>query len=904
MSSNARPGIAVTIGDVNVGAGATAIIGTNQVGSTLETEQQIAKDCKNTLFVSKPSSVRAELISFKGDLVQGTCEWIRHNDTYRSWLQANDSQLLWISGGPGRGKTMLSIFLTHELETLASHSSALMLYVFCGDKSHSTEIAILRSLLYQILDKSPTMAKHATAVRERSGHTLTSRQELWRIFVHMIRDPELGPILCLIDGLDECHPESTRWFLQNLKTIFDKGLPFTKRPPQSFKLAVVSRDMPGLRCYLRLDLDSKASIALDVVRVIDAKIEEHEIFSEIDSNFIKEVKETLVRRSDGTFLWVGFAIRELLLAETRTEMRHALEAMPQGLDAFYARILLQIKAYWRRDIARLLRWVIHARRSLTAPELADALTVEVQTIRDLVTMSGSLLTWDKEEISTRKPYKRLISLSSASEGHDESGHSAFREYFEPKVKLLHASVSDFLRGKAENSIQVPDEFHIDGEKAEFEMAQRCLDTVETGFSDPKQHDLGYYTFLSYAACFWAEHTRRCGQHIDRLWDKKLTFFQSNDPRSVRLGWWLKYRKLREFHNSGDTNISLLLVCSALGLLPLVDKLLQERQNIDYEDALGLTALDYALQAGYVSVAQLLVDHGASLTRAIKGQGGSRTIHLAMWLGPELAEPFLNNALARCSLNPLKRWLWFRDVGLERSLFQEAVDQGDEKFVKMLLKKGAILDSEIASQVFRAALGREKSSALVELLLKNGADANSRNPIGQTALHEVLRSSNYHEGYQKAKVLVDHGADVNARDERGQTLLFDFWIHQNQDNVKFLLDHGANINARDKNSQTPLFRMVPYQHIAVIRLLIERGADVEVKDDKGTTLLQWVVLNRRVDIAEALLQHGADPNGRNDLDMTPLYLNSTLGPDDGFSIGARASVMAELLIKWGANSQAG
>ncbi|KAF5006657.1 hypothetical protein FDECE_6991 [Fusarium decemcellulare] len=688
MNSNSRSGLSVTIGDVNVGAGATAVIGTNQVGSSFETKQQLAQRCKNALFVSEPGSVRAELISFKGDLTKGTCEWIRDNDTYQSWLQADDSQLLWISGGPGRGKTMLSIFLTHELEALASDSFSLVLYVFCGDKSHSSEIAILRSLLYQIIDKSPAMTRHAAAVTERTGHTLASREDLWTIFIDIVRDPEVGPILCLIDGLDECNQEAIRWLLKSVHAIFDKGSQSTLSPPNPFKLLITN------------------SIALDVVRVINAKIQEHDIFSELGHEFINEVKETLEKRSGGTFLWVGFAIRELLSAETKTEMRRVLEAMPQGLEALYSHILLRIKVRWREDIAQLLHWVIQARHSLTASELAGAMGAQVQTILDLVTMSGSLLTWGQ------RPEYTIVRF--------EWGRSDHRV-----VKLLHASVSDFLRGTARSGIKPPVEFRMDAEITEFEMAQICLNAVEIGFSDLQRHDSERYAFLPYAMDFWAEHARRCGPHIDKLWDTKATFFQTKDPQYVRLNWWTNYHESSftshdDYPLGKDTDISLLVVCSALGLLPWVDKLLREGHNVHYVDFKGFDALYYALKNGHLSVAKLLVDHGASLTRVINDQQNFRPIHLAMQLGPELAEPFIKRALAGYRFNPLRRWFPFRDKHLERSMFQQAADQGDEKLVQMLLDNGAELDSETRSLALRIALDKNQNSSLAEWLLNNGA----------------------------------------------------------------------------------------------------------------------------------------------------------------------------------------
>jgi hypothetical protein len=75
----------------------------------------MAKKCRNEIFLTDPEVHRAWLISTKGQRVKGTCEWIRADETYRSWRN-DEAQVLWIRGGPGKGKTMLSIFLSQELE--------------------------------------------------------------------------------------------------------------------------------------------------------------------------------------------------------------------------------------------------------------------------------------------------------------------------------------------------------------------------------------------------------------------------------------------------------------------------------------------------------------------------------------------------------------------------------------------------------------------------------------------------------------------------------------------------------------------------------------------------------------------------------------------------------------------
>ena len=86
------------------------------------------------------------MISAKGTKVAGTCEWITHDANYRAWLNSGgdgdgdgdgnskgDTRLLWISGGPGKGKTMLSVFLTEKLERHTDRiDNAKLVFFFCS----------------------------------------------------------------------------------------------------------------------------------------------------------------------------------------------------------------------------------------------------------------------------------------------------------------------------------------------------------------------------------------------------------------------------------------------------------------------------------------------------------------------------------------------------------------------------------------------------------------------------------------------------------------------------------------------------------------------------------------------------------------------------------------------------
>ena len=191
-------------------------------------------NCLRALFLSNPQDDLAAIRSAKGERVRGTCEWILAQGLYTSWLSEDSPQLLWLSGGPGIGKTMTSSFLVKELTQLAERSSRMTLaYYFCDDKNEGrrTATATLRGLLLQILRQRPVLFKHVQPDFGMARDSFfTNFHALWRIFVSIVEDDEAGEIYCLIDALDECEKESRRLFLTDVHKLFS--------PQQSKKTSV------------------------------------------------------------------------------------------------------------------------------------------------------------------------------------------------------------------------------------------------------------------------------------------------------------------------------------------------------------------------------------------------------------------------------------------------------------------------------------------------------------------------------------------------------------------------------------------------------------------------------------------------------------------------------------------
>lgn len=350
----------------------------------------------------------------------------------------------------------------------------------------------MRGLVHQIITKRPQLVRHALPYFEmpkRTQQTLSSLETLWLIFSKLVSDAELGAMFCVLDGLDECEESALGVILPRIVSLLTgKSSPPTKG---TFKLAIVSRDMLGLRgCTvgLRLDPDNNGKVDSDIELFVSTRDAELMRIDGFNNDFRASVQAALLERAQGTFLWVGYAMHELSQKKTCREIWKALEGLPSGLPAIYSRMLLQIPDEEREVSRAILRWMTLAIRPLRLQELAAAvrmqtasphMTVE-QEVRDAIALCGAIL-----------------------------------KVQEQKVNLVHQSVRDYLLRKEPHGDAVLEGFRLQAESAHFELARQCLECIAKSTLQHWAIDLDAQLspqespLLRYAPLHWPEHARSC-----------------------------------------------------------------------------------------------------------------------------------------------------------------------------------------------------------------------------------------------------------------------------------------------------------------------------------------------------------------------------------------------------------
>ncbi|KAK3623426.1 hypothetical protein LTR56_021602 [Elasticomyces elasticus] len=787
---------------------------------------------RSNLFLTDPELDREGLISAKGKRVDGTCEWILDDAIFKSWCLGDTTSLLWINGGPGKGKTILSIYLTQTLRKPCT------VYFFCSndDQTRNNAAAVLRGLIWHITERCPQMAGqlvelHGNASSNRVQTTLGSREALWRILTRILQDPLNTTTCCVLDGLDECDENSQEWLVTKFTELLSVA-PSSRNVGESvsaFKLLIVSRPgISGLARWeqIKLDPDNDELVEDDIWRFILSRVQElatkfeHEMSEELRG----EIEQTLWDLAEGTFLWVGFAMFELLRKQTISDVVDTLHALPKGLPQFYARMLQQIAHKHRQTSMLILQWVTVAVRQLTLLELAVAIDIQSskhitqkQAIRDQITACG--------------PIVRV-----------ESG----------TVGLVHQSAKDYLlRGGVEVDLTL-ETLWVKVEEAHLTAALVCVKHLErvnalgqasryrTKMSDEEVNSkLKRQPLDSYAIAYWPSHAKHSGTLVTCIFNHSRLF---DEQSSFRNDWTDEYTRYdgRTYHIDCFPSLPAIHLACFLGIVPWIWRLIQSPRTGGspvHRGRLGWLLTKTSRQ-------QALQD-SRHLVHVLDDDGHS-PLWWAVYAGNEaVVQLLLASGASPNKSNP--------NDGRVRDILAIACERGYESIVRLLLEGGAAVNAQggYYGNALQAAC-RNGDEAIVRLLLKTGAKVNEHGGEFDTALCAAAIS-----GHEKlVQLLLTVGAAVNAPGMRLGSALLAAAVSGHETIVQLLLDNGADLHAQDKEHGNALQAASRSGHEAVVRLLLSKGADIDAQSEHDGSALQQASLRGQEAVVRLLIVEGA------------------------------------------------
>ncbi|MDE2806287.1 MAG: ankyrin repeat domain-containing protein [Gemmatimonadota bacterium] len=184
----------------------------------------------------------------------------------------------------------------------------------------------------------------------------------------------------------------------------------------------------------------------------------------------------------------------------------------------------------------------------------------------------------------------------------------------------------------------------------------------------------------------------------------------------------------------------------------------------------------------------------------------------------------------------------------------------------------------ASRSDRSPAGRSPSKrrvvrvlALASVIAAAGAVAPVESPVADAAERGDLEA---------VRVLLRQGADVNTAQSDGMTALH--WAASTNDVeiARALLYAGATVRATTRlGAYTPLHLASRSGHTEVARLILGAGADPDAFTTTGVTAMHFAADADAGGVVEALAAHGGDVNARDGFaDRTPLMFAAVRGAD--------------------------
>ncbi|KAF3481285.1 uncharacterized protein GIQ15_04044 [Arthroderma uncinatum] len=274
----------------------------------------------------------------------------------------------------------------------------------------------------------------------------------------------------------------------------------------------------------------------------------------------------------------------------------------------------------------------------------------------------------------------------------------------------------------------------------------------------------------------------------------------------------------------DDGLSPLSHAAAAGHDTMVKLLLARGAEVDPENKYGWTPLAHAASHGYSTVVQILIDAGANIN--LKDEFNKSPLLLA----------------ARAS-----------HYGL----------------VEILLGQGAEPQCVVSLYEFIALSLRVSKAKVVETLLDQGAEVDSRDAAGRTALSHAAEGN----FLDSIGLLLGQGSRPETKENAGHCPLSYAGATAFYDAMKLMLDEGVDLNVDRAGRRVSLLRIImSYDKEKILKAMFDYGKKLDLKNDSRPPRMlcdNEGAFNYGLSVVKRLIDRGANVNSKDNDGRTPL-----------------------------------
>jgi ankyrin repeat protein len=886
------------------------------INKVLETTTRLAPFSKNTVLTGDQrqkilDSLRFNQIDARHATIKiahaKTCKWLLKECEYQDWLDDNKvcdhHGFLWIKGKPATGKsTIMKFAYANAKKTLGDTIVISFFFNARGEHLEKSTLGMYRSLLFQLLEKLPELQN----LFDLLGSSAPNNFNQWDIeivkdlFRSAIENLGRHSLTCFIDALDECEEDEVREMVTFFESLGQTAVSSKIR----LRVCFSSRHYPTITIQksVQLVLEGQEGHQQDIANYLHSELKAGR------SKLVDQIKDEILERASGIFLWVVLVVQMLNKEFDRGRihaLRKRLDEIPNGLDELFQDILTR-DSQNIEELILCLQWILYAKRPLKREELYFAILAGVAP--------EAVAAWSPEDI-TKQDMERFVLNSSkgfaeTTKSRDQTVqfiHESVREFFlkENGLTRLQLHLGSNFPGLSHDRLKQCCQTYMRIDTSEYLPSDMLLPTASSeDVKDLRRLASEKFPFLEYATCNILYHADSASGYgisqksfvenfflkdwvkLDNLFEKyqirrhtpdasllyilaeknlpnliyiKLEQVQCIDIEGERYGFPLHVA----LANKNESALRALLIPHT-GSWPNSDTTIQKSPPIlrEYQESIGLllengrdissqknrTLLSWAKKKDHEAIVRLLLETGKV---NVNSRDNNNT--LLLWAAERGHEAIVKLLLRAGKVN-----INSKDYYNRTPLFLAAENE-HEAIIKLLLETGKVnVNSKVYcgwTLLFWAA--KEGHETLVKLLLETGkVDVDSKGSYGQTPLSGAVEGG--HEAI--VKLLLETGkVNIDSKDNCGWTPLLRAVDEGHEAVVKLLLETGkVNVNWKGYCSRTPLLSAALRGHEAVVKLLLETGkVNIDSQDDSGWTPLLWAVKGGHEAIVKLLLENGAD-----------------------------------------------